>query len=167
MDKKIKNIYLGLTCLLVLIVAGCVATAEMFHGNFVSTEQVISIEGPGPKNDRLENFNVKINYEFARVDDALKISGQVVLTERYPLLYGQLRYLYVYLFFVDETSRVLETVSLATAMTGDPYERLEFSTSLNVPTGAVGISFGYDGEVREGEDESSGIDNFYSLPLKK
>ncbi len=161
-----KNFYLGFTCLLMLVIAGCVATSEMFVGNSVAPERVVAIQGSGPNNGFDEDFDVSIRYDFTRVGDVLKISGQVALRERYTQLYGTLTHLYTYLFFVDESSRVLETVALATAMTGDPAERLNFSRSLNVPNGAVGISFGYDGGVVEGEVRLSTSYTFYRLPLK-
>ncbi len=165
MNKKIKNICLGLTCLLALVFVGCVTTSEMFRGNSVSPERVVAMQSSDPKNGSIENFDIKIRYGFVRVDDVLKISGQAVLTERYEQLYIGIKHLHVYLFFLDDTSRVLETVSLATATTGDADELLEFAQSLNVPIGAVGISFGYDGEVKRGGDANSSSDLFFLLPL--
>ena len=138
----------------------------MYQGHSVSPEQIVAIQQPGPHKDSIENFDIIINYEFTRIGDVLEISGQAALAERYPLLYERLKYLYVYLFFLDDASRVLETVSLAKALTGRTDERLVFSQSLSVPAGAVGISFGYNGEVQEGGRGDAASHTFYLLPLK-
>jgi len=167
MNQKNKSIYLGFILLLILAVAGCVTTAEMFHGDSVSPEQVIAIQESGPNKSYDQNFDIIISYEFVRSGDVLEISGQAILTDRYPQIYASLKYLHVYLFFLDDTSRVLETIALASSMFGTLDERFEFSKSLNIPTGAVGISFGYDGEAKEGGDHSASTSTFYRLPLKK
>ncbi len=166
MNKKIKSIYMGCTCLLILAVAGCVTTAEMFQGGSVSPEQVFAIQETGPNKGYDQNFDIIISYEFVRSGDVLEISGQAVLTDRYPKTYESLNYLHVYLFFLDDSLRVLETVALASSMAGNLDEHFEFSQSLNIPTGAVGISFGYDGEARGGGGRMASAYTFYRLPLK-
>ena len=168
MFTKTTIIMVGFACLLTLAGTGCVTTSALYRGNSVSPEQVVAIQDAGPHKDSVETFDIVINYTFVRGGDVLDISGQTALTERYPQLYAGLKYLYLYLFFLDADSRVLETVSLANAMNGNLEERFEFSRSLPVPTGAVGISFGYNGEVIEGAGEGlMSAHTFYRLPLQK
>jgi hypothetical protein len=161
-----KPIFLWFVCLMALT-SGCVETSRLYQGNTVSPYDVISIQNGGPHKDYVVTFDVIINYEFVRDGEVLELVGQAALSERNQLLYASLRKLFVYLFFIDEHSRVLETVSLTGALTGDTYERFGFSRTLKVPAGAVGISFGYNGTASEGNgDGSGGMYTFYSLPLR-
>jgi hypothetical protein len=166
MNKTNKNIYIGFTCLLLLAVAGCVPMAEMFQGNSVSSGQLVAIQETGLHEGHEQNFDIIISYEFVRDGDVLEISGHAILTDRYPRLYDSLKYMYVYLFFLDDASRVLTTVSLASSLANNIDERFEFSQSLKVPSGAVAISFGYDGLASEGGGRDGGSYAFYRLPLK-
>lgn len=162
----LRLIYLWFVCLITLG-SGCIQTSRMYYGNTVSPDKVISIQNVGSHKGYVETFDVVINYEFVRDGEVLELVGQAALSERNQLLYASLRKLFVYLFFLDENSRVLETVSLTGALTGDTYERLGFSRTLKVPAGAVGISFGYSGTVSEGQgDGSGGTSTFYRLPLR-
>lgn len=164
MTSKIKIVYPGLTFLMLLVFSGCIATSELYHGKPVSPDRVVSIQDGGPHADSVVTFDVIINYKFVRNGDVLELSGQASLTDRYSVLYGSIDYLYTYLFFVDDASRVLETVSLATTPVGSPDQRIEFARSLVVPVGATGISFGYKGQVSEGGDDHSSPDSFDRLP---
>jgi len=138
----------------------------MFRGNFLNPhQQVYAIEEGIVSEETIESFETVIRYEYLRKGDILTISGQASLTERYPMLYSTLRYLDVYLFFVDKDQHVLETVLLGEAMT-----RLDdiakFSRELKIPSGAVGVAFGYSGEVTGGGDErDDGREIFYLLPI--
>ncbi|MBE0576989.1 MAG: hypothetical protein IH613_13985 [Desulfuromonadales bacterium] len=163
---RMKQIYLWFVCLMALG-SGCVEPSRMYYGNSVSPDKVISIQNGGSHKGYVETFDVVINYEFVRDGEVLDIVGQAALSERNQLLFASLRKLFVYLFFLDENSRVLETVSLTGALTGDTYERLGFSRTLKVPAGSVGISFGYSGEANESNgDGNGGTYTFYRLPLR-
>lgn len=143
-------------CLLTFLF-GCVETAMMFHGKLVPLSQEIKpIENGVVCRDTLRTFEIVIGYDYVREGKLLTISGQASLAERYPSLYSGVNYLDVYLFFLDENQRVLETVLLARAMTSTLDEILAFDKTLQVPAGAVGVSFGYRGEVTGGSDSERG-----------
>lgn len=166
MSSKTKIFCFGLSCLLFLAVPGCVTTAEMYRGNSVSPEQVVVIQDRTPHKNSVADSDITIDYEFVRDGEILQLSGNAVLAERYHQSDTRLRYMSLFLFFVDDNSRVLETISLADALTNSSNERLEFSRSLKVPAEAVGISFGYNGEVAEGAEDSMFTISIYRLPLK-
>lgn len=149
---------------------GCVETAMMYRGNLLHPEQQVrAIKDGAAYSDTLETFEVVIAYDYHRTGEQLEIAGQAALARRYPLLFSRTAHLDVYLFFVDESRRVLATVQLARAMTGNLDEVLEFSRRLQVPAGAVGVSFGYNGEVRGGGDGqfAGGGETFWLLPISK
>lgn len=166
MQKNLKITCSVLLGLLVLTFTGCVVTSEMFHGNTISSERVVAIPDTVPVIGSMQNFDVIINYELTRDGDVLKISGQAALTDRYSQVYAGLNHLYLYLFFVDDASLVLKTIPLARAMTVNLDERLSFSQQLALPADTVGLSFGYDCEVREGGGQNTNTYTFYMLPLK-
>ncbi len=164
MSNKIKMVCLGLTCMLLFVVSGCVETSMMYHGNLPSSAMnVVALQEGGPYAGTWETFDLLIDYKYIQGGDILEISGQAVLSEHYQMNYNALTRLYVYFFFLDEDSRVLKTANLVRSGAGTVDERLTFSQQYNIPAGTAGISFGYDGSAREMRTTTS----FYELPLKK
>ena len=159
----IKSSSLWFVCLLALVASGCVETAMMYRGNTVSSVPVVALEENGPNAGTWETFDLTIEYDYAQDGNVLEITGEVALNQHYQLTYDHLRRLYIYMFFVDENSQVLETFSFVGIMTGSTEDRLRVSRSYVVPTGAVGISFGYEGAAGDMDSHSS----FYKLPLNK
>jgi len=70
--------------------------------------------------------------------------------------------MYVYIFFLDKDSRVLETAYLVNTWTGNTQDIQDFSKSYKLPNATAGVSFGYSGEA----SEDLGNKTFYALPLK-
>ena len=162
MCRITKNICLGFACLLAIVASGCVETSMMFQGNLVEPVRVVALQEGGPHSGSWKTFDLVIDYKYFRNDNILEISGQINMSEHYQMNYNSLSKLFVYLFLIDSRSRVLSSDSLVKAVTGDLDENLTFSRSYNVPAGTVGISFGYNGSVREFRE----INDFYQLPLR-
>ena len=57
MSVKVKTIYLSFICLLILS-GGCVKTANMYHGNLISSVPVVTLQEGGPYADRWETFDL-------------------------------------------------------------------------------------------------------------
>ena len=170
MNRKAKTILLGLICLLSLGASGCVETSMMYRGNIVPPVHVVALQENGPNVGRWETFDIIIDYEYVHDGDLMEISGQLRLGQHYQAIYDQLRYLDVYLFFVNEQSRVLETVLFTRNMNSDPEETFSISRRYNVPAGTAGISFGYSGTVRELGSHARFYQldsSFYLLPLTR
>ena len=154
---------LWLVCLLAFVASGCVATEMLYRGNTVSAVPVLALQEDGLNAGVWETFDLIIEYEYSQAGNVMEITGDVSLTQHYQITYDRLRRLSVYLFFVDENSQVLETLSFVNIMTGSTEERLRLSRRYNIPAGAVGISFGYKGSV----DCRDSYWSFYKLPLSK
>jgi len=163
MTGIMKTSSLGLIGFLALVVSGCVETSMMYRGNTVSTAPVIALQESGPNAGTWETFDLVIDFEYTQDRDVLEITGEVALTQHYHVVHDRLRHLYVYLFFVDENSQVLETFSFVGNLSGSSEERLRVSRRYKIPAGTTGISFGYDGAVGGWDSNAS----FYELPLKK
>jgi hypothetical protein len=164
MIKKRRTLCLGLTCLLTLVVTGCaVETSTMYKGNSPSPKMsVVALQKGGDQIGTWETFDIKINYKYVQSGETLDISGQAVLSQHYQMGYNSITRLFIYLFFLDENSRVLKTARIAWAGTGATDEVMPFSQQYAVPVGAKSISFGYDGTAREYRE----INSFYELPLR-
>lgn len=160
--------YLGTASILMLVFLGCTPTAEFYQGNRVASEQAVRIVPGGPHQGTFETFDLVVNYAYAQDGDSFKINGQATLGDHYRRLYSRLNYLHVYLFCLDSDDRVVKTISLVHALTPDPKELFAFERAVNLPSGATGIAFGYDGSVSESGDnsESGGSHSyFFQLPL--
>ena len=146
---------------LVPLVAGCMQTAMFYHGAPVTSVPVVALrEGP-PVAGTWETFDLVINYTYQRNGDTLELSGQAALSQHYQTLYPAVSRMRTYLFFVDQDSRVLETVNFVKVWTSGTEDIQRFSKSYQVPAGTAGISFGYSGAV-QGEDS---VTSFSELPL--
>jgi hypothetical protein len=168
MNARLKMTCLGLVSLLILC-TGCVATSNQFVGNSVAPQQqVVALQSGGASADSWQNFDIIIDYQSKRDGDLFEISGTAELSPRYEMLYENLRDLRVFLFFLDDKSRVLEANMLARSLTNSVDESLSFTKFYKIPPGTASITFGYDGYVSEAEERRwGGIKSFYMLPLGK
>jgi hypothetical protein len=155
-------VFSGLLVLLSLG-SGCVKTSMLHQGNQVSDVQVVALQQGGPFADSWKTFDLIMDYKYRQDGDVFEISGQAVLSEHYQMMYAHINYLWVYLFFLDDQSRVLETALLAGSLNGQVNEQYAFVKVLKVPPGTVSVSFGYDGYATDWEGGSI----FYRLPLRK
>lgn len=161
MNERKSIISAGLLCLLALAVSGCIETSAMYHDNQVQTGQVATLQAGGDQSDTWVTFDLSIDYRYRYDAELLEMSGQVNLSEHYQMNYATLKYLQVYLFFLDKDSRVLETAALNIPQSGSVHDSQSFSQSFRVPPATVAISFGYSGEAGGRKDNKS----FYLLPL--
>ncbi len=162
MSVEAKLACLLLVCLLPLS-AGCVETAMLYHGKSVTSAPVVALQAGTPVAGTWETFDLVIDYTYQRNGDTLELSGQAALSQHYQMLYSAVSRMRTYLFFLDQDSRVLETVNFVKAWTSGTEDIQRFSKSYQVPAGTAGISFGYSGAV-QGEDS---VTSFFELPLDR
>ena len=161
MSIKVKFACLALSCLL-FVASGCIEIPMLFHGNTVSSVPVVALLEGSPAAGSWETFDLIIDYKYMKQGDRFEISGQAALSQHYQMTYDGISKMYVYIFFLDKDSRVLETAYLVNPWTGNTQDIQDFSKSYKVPNGTTGVSFGYSGEV----SEDLGNNIFYALPLK-
>jgi hypothetical protein len=169
MSKTTKTVSLSLVCLLTLFFSGCVETEMMFRGNKPSSSMnVVALQQGPPQAGTWQTYQVVVDYKYSQNAATLDISGQAALSASYQTNYASLNDLKIYLFFLDEDSRVLETINLASSKTSDVDEVLTFSSEYAVPAESKAISFGYDGSAGGAMGKiGGGIAYFSELPLKK
>lgn len=163
MYKKLSHYSVSFICLLAICLPGCVETAMKYRGNQIAPVHVVALLDGQQAAGTWQTFDLVIEYTSLKNGDALELSGQVELGQSYQITYDRLKFLDLYVFFMDKDSRVLETVYMPAILTNTTDDRGTFTRSFKVPAGTVGVSFGYDGKVG-GWD---GHTRFYQLPLKK
>ena len=149
-------------CSLILVVSGCLQTQELYIGNKVTAEK-IALGKDAPQAGAWETFDLKIAYEFVVKGQDLDISGQIELGDHQKMVYDYVRFLDIYIFFLDHDSRVLLTEALDSSFASSVDRTVLFKRSYKIPDGTEALSFGYSGKVEEQDGQMS----FYLLPLKK
>ena len=162
MNKFMRTSLLSASCLLALLVSGCLQTQELYIGNKVTAEKV-ELRKDAPQVGTWETFDLKIAYEFVVNGQNLDISGQTELGDHQKMVYNRVRSLDIYIFFLDHDSRVLLTQPLDRSFRGSTQEAVSFTRSYEIPDGTKALSFGYSGQVTEEDGQMS----FWLLPLKK
>jgi hypothetical protein len=115
-----------------------------------------------------QTFDIAIEYRYKASADTIEVSGKAVLGRHYRDLYERLTKLEVYLFLLDDTTRVLQSKKIAQALASETDTVLTFSETITLPSGASHLAFGYEGRVRASDPEpDSGGDWFYKLPLAR
>ena len=162
MSKFMRTSLLIVSCLLALLVSGCLQTQELYIGNKVTAEKV-ELRKDVPQVGTWETFDLKIAYEFVANGQNLDISGQTELGDHQKMVYDYVRFLDIYIFFLDHDSRVLLTEALNSSFSDSVDRTVLFKRSYKIPEGTEALSFGYSGKVEEQDGQMS----FYLLPLKK
>jgi hypothetical protein len=162
MNKPVRTVLLIVSCMLALLVSGCLQTKELYKCNKFTAEKIAL--GKDSLNVGIwETFDIKIAYEFIATGDLLEISGQAELGDHQKMVYDHVRFLDIFLFFLDNDSRVLMTEYLDRSMSGGTEQTVVFKHTYKLPDGVKGLSFGYSGKVLEQDGQMV----FYRLPLKK
>lgn len=159
-----------LVCVCMLFaLQGCTPTSEFYKGNYVSPEKVNELQAGQLILGEIKTFDLYVSYEYLLEDNKLDLTGRAMLGDHYQAIYTRLESLYVYLHFVDENSRVLETVPIINSLSRRTDARFSFARLLAVPAAARGFCFGYSGSVYEDDDGIFywGPVYFHQLPLRR
>ena len=149
MPARLYLVFFAISSL--LFIAGCTRpVSQFFHGWHVENAAVLkNVEGTW------ETYDVSIRFTSVKSQDLISFSGDVVLTPNYQLLYDQLRFFNVYLFFVDDSQAVLKTVALLSSVNDSAETVMRFDVSSEVPEGTASMALGYSGSVYERDNYSS------------
>lgn len=158
MFKKITMTCLGFL-FLSAVISGCMSFSERYLG--YSIQQVAELKKGGPHQGSWENFDIKVQYSYVQDGDKMTISGQSELGQHYQMTYDRTRYLYGYLFFLNNESQILGTDALFFAV-GTTEDITRFNKTINVPFGTTGLAFGYDGKAGGYDNQSY----FHYLPRR-
>lgn len=149
-------------CLLLLFslfaLTACVKPASQMFYEWQVLESISLTVNEGVWN----TFDVDLKFHSERSGDILSLTGQVMLTQHYQLLYNQVKDFSVYLFLVDEKMRIQKTVPLLGAAFVTTEFRRSFDVETSIPQGVTAIAFGYRGHAYEWDSHAY----FDQLPLR-
>lgn len=148
-----------------MVLAGCQSIESYYRGYKPDNKNIISLSKPGPPKGEWKTFHVTVDYQYSYSGSVLNISGSAALNLYYKLNDSRIRNLTVYLFFLDNESKVIETAVLVKALDSNPNLVLDFSKELTAPPGTQSIAFGYSGEST-GEEDRGNREPFYELPKR-
>lgn len=133
-----------------LVFVGCVPTAELYVGKYVTAAPIIQLQDATNVSGSWQTFDMTINYSYSTDGDIIELAGQGELSQHYQLVYAGVRSLRVYLFLLDADARVLETIEIPALLTSTE-DKFTFNKSFRVSESFQGFSFGYRGVATDME----------------
>ncbi|HKJ05515.1 MAG TPA: hypothetical protein VJ974_07960 [Geopsychrobacteraceae bacterium] len=171
--KTVAGWMLPLLFLFIFGLAGCQSTESFYRGYRVENQSIAPLSTLETQQGAWKTFDIDLTYQYQKTDNILNISGTTTLGLYYELNTSRIRTLDLFLFFLDDESKVLETTYLVRRLEFNPEEKQTFVKSLNIPTEAASIAFGYKGTAQEdgsGTDSSDGGGGsqqiFFDLPKR-
>ncbi len=168
------SIWVGFS-LCLLTVAGCQSTTSFYRGYHAESASCAPLMRLENQQGSWKTFDLELNYEYDYKGDDLNISGTLDLGLYYEIITNRILSLDVYLFFLDDNTRVMETRFLSRELDFEGGSALTFAKHLKVPAGTDSISFGYEGKARTdgnaGDNLNGGggggsVEYFSSLPKR-
>jgi len=166
-----------ITVLATLILAGCQVqpVATYYRGYKSVNESATPLVRGESHQGQWQTFDMRVDYRADVGQNDISIAGTATLGQYYLMNTNRMRSLDLFLFFLDENSKVMRTVELSNGLMQWPEEILTFNQNVKVPAGASSFAFGYRGEAyhdtggggEKGSDgEGGGVDVFYDLPRR-
>jgi hypothetical protein len=155
---KMKTLVAALFCLIVAV-AGCVPTSELYIGKPVTSAPIIEFQKAENAAGTWQTFDVTINYTYTVSGGLIEIAGQGELSQHYQMMYNGVRSMRVYLFLLDADAVVLETIEIPAFLISTE-DKFTFNIPVKVNQSMQGFSFGYRGVATEMDGQAY----FDSLP---
>ncbi|MBE0583947.1 MAG: hypothetical protein IH612_09285 [Desulfofustis sp.] len=145
----------------------CQPSISPYADNYFDPQLTIPLVVGTPQEGTWQTFDLAIDYRY-HATGTIEVSGTAALGRHYQDLYERLNKLDLYLFLLDDASKVLESKKIGQALATDTDTVVTFSETLSLPPGASHLAFGYEGRVQASDTErGSGGDWFYKLPLAR
>lgn len=152
---------------LLAFLSACQPVSTYYLGNFYDPALTIPLEDNAEQDGTWQTFHVTVNYRY-QAGDTLLVAGTATLGDHYQALYERLVQLDLYLFLLDDDTRVLVSRRIDRAFAADTDLVLGFSETVALPANTTQIAFGYQGRVTAGDPEPGGnTEWFHKLPLTR
>ena len=127
----------------------CQANLFTYRGAAAKPGIRIELKEGGPHTDSWAAHDLSVQYEYVKNRDVLKISGDIALNYRWPVVETfQMR-----INFLDRDNRIIESRILNTYGYRRILYKLDFQNRFSLPDGAAAIGFSYDGVLRGHGDD--------------
>ena len=133
-----------------VLLAGCQDVRFSYKGTTARPENRIPLAMDVPAAGRWVAPDLQIHYRLTPAAGRLKISGEVVLAARLQKGYMAADRLFVGLNLLDDDNLVLESLVFAVSGHREAIRTWHFEREMQLPLGASGLAFSYDGKVSEG-----------------
>lgn len=154
------------TLLLGILLVGCQATNGYYQGARADGDTVVALPDGAQSGQHWEDLYLQVDYSLKRVADRLTIEGTFSYTQSTTTIFQRVHDLKLKLYLLDDRQRVLAYRQVARSLGSSLDNEISFREVLELPDGAVGMTFGYEGimvdEDKRGEmiwkvpDRSSG-----------
>ena len=156
-----------------MLFSGCKSIESYYLGYLSENKSNLTLADNSTHQGSWKTFDIVVNYQVETQNEQLDISGAITLGNYYMLNSARITSLDVYLFFVDDTAKVLETTRLSKSVYVQAADPIYFHKRLRVPPATKAISFGYYGESQgDGGNEGThsggggGLEWFGKLPKR-
>jgi hypothetical protein len=147
----------------IVALAGCQGSLLSYKSGIVLESQRIPLPTGNQISSSWESRDLRIDYQWTRTGDNLKISGKVQFAGQLKYNYTRLDYFNLALIFVGQNGDVFEIRNLA-AKTDDGIESASFDTDAHLPPDTSYFAFSYQGVARNSESEDV---DFWNYPFQK
>jgi hypothetical protein len=136
---------LGFLFLVLFALTGCKHISEYYRGYHIEKERELQLAGSADQG-HWKTFDLELNYENEVVGETLNINGYVDFSMYHEMNARRIETFDFYMFFLDNDLKIIETGALIrNADLNDPYDKLKFDKSLQIPADASHYAFGYRG----------------------
>ncbi len=139
----------GIIPLALVLLFGCKSTESFYRGYTSQNSSNFALTDSGVQPGDWKTFDLLLAYQVEKMPATLTVSGSITFSNYYQLNAYQIQTLDLYLFFLDDMAKVLQTARVSSAINVYADDLIHFNQTLQIPPGATALSFGYNGMARE------------------
>jgi hypothetical protein len=151
------------------IIAGCGGKLFTYKGDKVTQKNFMVLLKDGDQQGVWKTNELAITYQYQMTPETLKIVGTTELLGGFAIGFSWIKYLAVYLLFLDDQGIVIENALIYSAGNHRPIDTIPmaFEKTIPIPEGARTISFAYEGELTGSGTEDQTAYNIWFSPSRR
>lgn len=152
------------------ILAGCGASLFSYKGYKVTQKNFMVPLKDGDQKGVWKTNELAVNYQYQMTPETLKIAGTTDLIGGFAIGFTWIKYLAVYLLFLDDQGIVIENALIFSAGNHRPANDINpmvFEKTIPIPEGSRRISFAYEGELTGAGTEEQSSYNIWFSPARQ
>ena len=151
----------------VFFLTGCQPVAQLYIGNVYKDAKTFPLDVSETTPVTLETFEMKTSFDYRTSGTVFSISGTASLGGHYQTMYGRVKVIDLFLFFLDDNNYVIDGTRLYNAVNAFPEDTFRFNQEMTVPAGATQIALGYEATLSSADsrETAGGGEWIYRVPL--